>query len=185
MKLTRRERILIGTTLGVVLLLILYFVGAPRWEQDRRLTVERAALARRVRDLERLRARRGEVESNLVVIRNRLPRHPAGQDVTADLLRDFERSARDQSVALTRREADRERREGELFEVSITGTWEAELDALVRFLYALETEGRMRQIRQLTISPSRENRLKGSVVVDHAYTRETEAAPRSGAGESR
>ncbi len=179
MTLTRREMILAWSALLALFTLVLAVTVSRRWEADRRLARERDGLARQVRAAERLLAGRSEAESRLDALRAQLPRHPAGRDVTADLLRDMEQLAREHGVTLTRREADRERPAGDLFEVSVTCSWEAELDGLMRFLYALEAEGRMRQIRHLTISPAREQRLRGTVIVDHAYVREPGTAPRA------
>jgi len=183
MKLNNREILLSWTVLLTVLLLALYLIGAKRWKQDRQLAEERVVLSQRLRDTERLLARRGEVDAQLASMRDRLPKHPPGQDVTADILRDLENTARENKVTLTRRDAERERRAGELLEVSVTCSWEADLDGLVHFLYALESQGVMRQVRQVTVNPAQENRLKGNIVVDHAYTRESgTAAPSKPAG---
>jgi hypothetical protein len=179
MKLTNREMILGWATLLAVLLMVLYLIGAARWEQARTLSQERATLVRQLRDTERLLARRGDVDARLVAIRKRLPQYAPGRDVTADILRDLENTARTHNVTLTRRDAERERSAGELMEVSVLCTWEADLDGLVHFLYALESQGVTRQVRQLTVSPGPDRRLKGNVVADHAYTRGPEAAPDS------
>ena len=171
MKLSRREMALSWLTLLCLLSLLLALTVSRRWEEGRREAATRQELRQRVRDAKRLLGRRAEMEARLQQFLGRLPDRPAGQDVTADLLRDLERCAREQNVTLTRREADRERRVGDVFEVSITATWESDLESLVTFLHTLETQGVMRQIRQLTVSAAKDSRLKGSVVVDHAYTR--------------
>lgn len=177
MKLTNREMILGWTTLLIVLGAILYWIVAGRWAEARILARDRAGLTRQLRDTERLLGRRGDVDARLVAIRERLPRHEPGKDVTADILRDLENTARANQVTLTRRDADRERQAGELMEVSVTCTWEADLEGLVRFLYALDSQGVMRQVRQLTVSPGPDRRLKGNIVADHAYIRGSDAMP--------
>lgn len=177
MKLSNREMVLGWSTLLIVLGAILYWIAAGRWEVARNLARERAGLSRQLRDAQRLLGRRGEVDARLDAVRERLPRHEPGKDVTADILRDLENTARAHQVTLTRRDADRERRAGELMEVSVTCTWEADLEGLVRFLYALESQGVMRQVRQLTVSPGPDRRLKGNIVADHAYLRGSADAP--------
>lgn len=177
MKLSNREMILGWSTLLIVLGAVLYWIGAGRWEEVRVLARDRAGLARQLRNTERLLGRRGDVDARLAVVRERLPRHAPGKDVTADILRDLENTARAHQVTLTRRDADRERQAGELMEVSVTCTWEADLEGMVRFLYALESQGVMRQVRQMTASPGPDRRLKGNIVADHAYIRGSDDAP--------
>jgi hypothetical protein len=57
--------------------------------------------------------------------------------------------------------------------------WEASLDALVRFLFELQSEGAMLDIRQLLIKPRGQGILRGRFTLYCAYARAGDA----GAGE--
>jgi Tfp pilus assembly protein PilO len=113
-------------------------------------------------------------EARLADFRQSLPRHAADKEVTAELLKNLEQTAREHGLILLRREPDQEKSLGDLYEVAIHCTWEGQLDALVHFLYAIQVQGAILDIRQLTVTPTDNspNQLKGSFTVDHAYSRE-------------
>ncbi len=178
MKLSPREAALAWITGVVVVLGATFWFLGPQWQamQDVRKTL--AALRLRKQEAELLLGRRPEINARLETIRGQLPTHPPGKDVTAEFLRLLERVAQQNNVVLLRREAEPERHTGDIHEVSINCNWEGTLESLARFLYALQTQGAMLDVRQLTASPipGAGLRLKGTFTVDFAYTRATQAA---------
>lgn len=177
MKLTSREALLAWLT-GVTLVLAgTYWFAQPRLQELKDLRKATDALSLRKKEAELLLGRRSEVDGQLAAVRRQLPVHPIGKDVTADFLRTLERLASQNGISLLRREAEPERSTGDIREVSINCNWEGTLDALVRFLYALQTQGAMLDVQQLTVSPipGGHARLKGTFTVDFAYTREAAA----------
>ncbi len=174
MKLNPREAALTWATLVVALAALSWWFGAPYAQQWRDLEEAHARLAQREEVAREYLARRASWQARLDDLRGQLPRHPPEKDVTADLLKMLEQTSQRQGLSLTRREPERERAVENLAEVSINCTWEGSLDALVRFLYAVQSQGAMLDVSQLSAQPVRgaTGRLKGSFTLNGAYLRE-------------
>ncbi len=173
MKLSRRESILACLTGAVTLLVVTVWQLQPRLQTWRTLQEERRQWQQRQSEAEFLLSRRDEIARDLEQIMAQLPSHPEGRNVTADFLRLLEAKAQQHGVVFQRREAGRERHLGDLYEIAIQGGWEGTLPSLVRFLYALQEEGVILDVSQLTIIPeSGTERMKGVYAVHFAYRRE-------------
>ena len=179
MKISIRETMLGWMTVVVVLFGVTYWLGGPRLDEWKEVAKVRATFKGRMVTANRLLEMKDSVNGELDVFRKQIPQHPVGVDVTAELLKMLEKTASDSGLVLLRREPDKEKTVGDLCEVSINCSWESELEALVRFLYALQVQGAILDIRQLTVTPGQggPGRLKGNFTVDCAYTR-----PSSGLG---
>jgi len=174
MTLNKREAVLAVITLVVVLVGGTYWLVEPRFEEWRSNSEEVDYLMARRAAAQRLIDQRGNLDERLSQLRERLPQYPAEIDViTSQLLRNLQRFADENQLTLLRREPEPERQIGDLYEASISVTWEGDLNALVRFLYALQAQGTIVDIRQLTITPVQgaPNRLRGNFTVDYAYSR--------------
>lgn len=177
MNLSAREQRLALITLAVILLGLGYVLGESRYGAWREHRQERVVLQRRQAAAEQLLERGGDPERRLAQLRETLPVYPRGTDVTAQLLRRLQQVADEHDFLLLRREPEPERAIGDLFELAISCTWEGELSALVHFLYALQAQGAIVDVRQLTVAPVQGSpeRLRGTVTVDFAYSREGES----------
>lgn len=178
MNLSTREIGLAWVTMVAVVLGGTYWFSQPKLQEWKDAKEAQQTLGWRAKEAEHLLSGREEIDQRLAKLREELPSHPQGKDVTAEILRMIERMAQKHSLTLLRREADKERNVGDLYEVSITCTWEGELDAVVHFLYALQSQGAILDVRQLSMSPIPGGavRLKGNCTVDYAYTRPAAAA---------
>lgn len=175
MKISTRELTLAWLTVVTVVLGGTYLVGrrmAVEWKDSMKA---RQSLARQKRAAEVLLRERDGVNGKLQALRSQLPQYPAGQDVTAELMKTLERTAQENGMVLTRRDPEKEKSVGDLYEVAINCQWEGELDAVVRFLYALQVQGAILDVRQLTMRPTQggQRRLTGTFTVDCAFTRAT------------
>jgi len=175
MKVSNRELVLAWLTGSVALLGLTYWLGLPKVEEWKETNKTLDRFQSRIVVAERTLTQKEQWEERLNTIRQRLPQHPVGKDVTAELLKTLERTAQDNGLILLRREPDKEKNVGDLYEVAINCTWEANLEPLVRFLYAIHTQGVILDIRQLSVTPvpGQSGRLKGGFTVDCAYTRTT------------
>jgi hypothetical protein len=183
MKISTREMGLAWVTAMVLILAGTYWFGQPKAKAWKDAAKEREALGWRMKEIDHLLSDETNVNRRLDALRKQLPSHPQGKDVTAELLMTLERTAQQHGLILLRREPEKEKSVGDLYEVAINCTWESTLDALVHFLYALHIQGAILDIRQLTVTPGQggPDRLKGNFTVDCAYTRAAagqEAAPR-------
>jgi hypothetical protein len=183
MKISTREMGLAWVTAMVLILAGTYWFGQPRAKAWKDAVKERQELGWKLKEIDHLLSDQTNINQRLDALRKQLPSHPQGKDVTAELLMTLERTAQQHGVILLRREPEKEKSVGDLYEVAINCTWESSLDALVHFLYALHIQGAILDVRQLTVTPGQggPDRLKGNFTVDCAYTRTAagrETAPR-------
>ena len=182
MKISTREMGLAWLTAMILILAGTYWFAQPKAKDWKTAIKERDALGWKRKEIDHLLGDQTNINRRLEALRKQLPAHPMGKDVTAELLMTLERTAQQHGLVLLRREPEKEKSVGDLYEVAINCTWEGSLDALVHFLYALHIQGAILDIRQLTVAPAQggPDRLKGSFTVDCAYTRtpaEAQAAP--------
>jgi len=184
MKMSSREAGL-GIVTGVLLLFSLTFVVvAPKVKVWQERTETAKAQAMRIEVLERLVGDRARWDKRLADLRARLSPYPAAMDVTADYLKILERVARDNNIVLVQRKPQKEKRQGDCYEMPIDCTWEGDLNGLVHFLYALEQEKVTMDMEDLSVSlvAGGKARLKGNFTLMCIYTRDGGGAPAPAAG---
>lgn len=174
MRVSTRELGLVWITLVVLISGASYWWIDPRLKalHEREDSLVKMDRERQIAEYEI--GRQGEYEKQLAGFRDQLPRHAPDARVTAELLKMMEKTARDSNLVLLKREPDEERSLGDIYEVSIKCSWEGNLEALVRFLYTIQSQGAILDVRFLTVSPKsgEADILKGSFTVDCAYSRE-------------
>jgi Tfp pilus assembly protein PilO len=181
----KRDFTMVMIMLAVLLLGFTYLLAAPMITQWRESTTTRARLERDRGIAERLLNSRGDWEVRLAEARATLPRYGMTDPVGADLLRQVRRLADENRVVTTRISPGEEENIGDLYEQAIEVTWEAELEPLVRFLYAVQVAGATLDIRQMTMTPSQGEKLKGNLKIFFAYQRmEAASEERVEGGES-
>jgi hypothetical protein len=182
MKLSSRE-VGLGITTGAFLLFgLTIWVGAPKikiWQE--RIETQKDQV-RRIEVLERLVGDRARWDKRLADLHVRLSRYPAAMDVTADYLKILGRVAKDNNITLVQIKPQKEKRQGDCFEMPIDCTWEGDLNGLVHFLYALEQENVTMDMEDLSVSlvAGGKERLKGNFTLMCIYTREGGDSPVSG-----
>ena len=174
MKLSSREAGLAMATGALVLFGLTFLVGAPKikvWQE--RIETQKAQ-ARRIEVAERLVGDRARWDKRLADLRTRLSRYPAAMDVTADYLKILERVAKDNNMTLVQRKPQKEKRQGDCYEMPIDCTWEGDLNGLAHFLFALEQENVTMDMEDLSVSlvAGGKERLKGNFTLMCIYTRE-------------
>ena len=178
MRLSSREAVLSWVVSLLVLLSLTYWYIAPKvriWAENvesRKQMVDRIALT------ERLLQSQEQWVLRLDTLKTKLVKYAAEQDVTADYLKILERVAKDNNVNLGRRQPQKEKRHGDLYELAINCTWEGDLNALVRFLFALEQESVAVDIEDLTVSmmPGGKNQMRGNFTLMCIYSRSGSAS---------
>lgn len=172
-QMSTRESILAVATLAVGLGALTWWGAGSRTARWTEIGRSIETFRSRKQMAERLVGRRAEIEGRLDALLRDLPRHPPEKDVTADLLKLIETTAAEQGLTLTRREPEREKTAGEIYEVAINCNWEGTLDAVTRFLFAVQTKGAVLEVRQMTIAAGRSGTgaLSGNFSIACAYTR--------------
>ena len=173
MSMSNREMVLAWVTIVALLCGAAYLVAEPRMEELQAKILDREAINLRINEFEKLIAQHDETELKLDEMLGQLPQHPRDVDVTSQLLKELARTAQKHGVTLLRSEPDEEKKLGNLYEVAINCRWEGSLDALVHFLYDLQSQGAIFDIRKISVQPIKESseKLKGNFVVDCAYSR--------------
>ncbi len=180
---TRRDFNMVMIMIAVLLLGLTYLLADPMIRQWREASSVRDRLERDRAMVQRSLDRRGEYEGKLKDLRSTLPVYGINEAVGASLLQQVRKLADENRVVTTRITPDVEKNIGDLFEQSIECTWEAELEPLVRFLYAVQIAGATLDIRQMNIAPSQDTRLKGNMKIFFAYQRGERKEPPAGNGE--
>lgn len=179
MKLSSREAGL-GITTGMLLLFGLTFlVVVPKikvWQE--RIETQKVQ-ARRIEVSVRLVGDRALWDKRMADLRTRLSRYPAAMDVTADYLKILGRVAKDNNITLVQIKPQKEKRQGDCYEMPIDCTWEGNLNNLVRFLYALDQENVTMDMEDLSVSlvAGGKGWLKGNFTLMCIYTRDGGGSP--------
>lgn len=180
MKLTLRELLLAWLT-GVVLVFLptWYFFAAPRLEAIRELRARQDSASADLDKERRMVEQAPAWQTRLAEALKSLTVYPDAQDVTADMLIKVEGLATQNSLTLTRREPQKERRHGDIGALDIKCNWEGTLEALVRFLFALQQDHGMLDINQLYIKSENKGVLKGTFTINCSFVR-SKAKPAAG-----
>lgn len=168
---SRRDYNMVMIMIGVLLLGLTYLIADPMIRQWREAASVRDRVERERDMVQRSLDKRGEYEEKLESLRATLPSYATNEAVGASLLQQVRKLADENRVVTTRITPDAEKNIGDLYEQSIECTWEAELEPLVRFLYAVQVAGATLDIRAMNIAPSQDSRLKGNMKIFFAYKR--------------
>jgi Tfp pilus assembly protein PilO len=174
MKMTNREAVLALTTLAAAIFGVSIVLARPRmadWGEARR---RQAALREEVaRDTE-LVAEREQWVARYAEVSGMLSRHPPTQKMDAYWMSVMDRLAAKHGLNILERKPGKEIQAGEVFELPIeVKTWDGSLDALVHFLFDMESEGAMLDIRHLLVKPKPGGLLGGQFTLYCAYMRES------------
>ena len=179
MSLSRREQLL-----GTVTLLALLF-GSLGMTARKRLEVIRdkadyvAALTRTNASERTLIELGPQWHERYNQVRDQMPVFEPGRQVDTYWLSRMDTLATQYGVQILRRQVGREELVGDVYEFSIEcREWEGTLDAFVRFMFAMQTEGAMLDVRDLLIRPhpASASLMRGSFVLYCAYMRGTPVA---------
>lgn len=168
---SRRDYNMVMIMIAVLLLGLTYLLADPMIRQWREAASVRERLERDRAMVQGTLDRRGEYEGKLVSLRASLPTYGTNEAVGASLLQQVRKLADENQLVTTRITPDAEKSIGDLYEQAIECTWEAELEPLVKFLYAVQVAGATLDIRTMTIAPAQDTRLKGTMKIFFAYKR--------------
>ena len=118
-------------------------------------------------------AAREEWAARYEQVRELMPIFPRDKDVDTHWLNLMDSAATRNGLSIARRQTNKEVEVGDVYELPIDcKDWEGTLESLVKFLYDLNQEGAMLDVRQLYVRPSsKQGLLKGSFTLYCAYMR--------------
>ncbi len=173
MKITARETVLGLITISVALFGVTGLLARSKiddWKAVRAQQIEvRSSIVRSqelVEQREKWDARMGELQGSM-------PRFPKGKRMDVYWSTEMERKASAHGLKILRHEVGGELQEGPIYELPIEcRDWEGSLDALVHFLFDLQSEGAMLDIRYLRIKPKDKVLRTGRFSLYCAYMRD-------------
>ena len=173
MKMSAREIILGILTIGVVLFGLTALLAKPKIDELKEVNEQRRVIINSIKIEKRLVEKRDSWEERLAEMSQLLPMEPADKDMDVHWLSVMDRVASKHGVKIKKRMAGEEVQQGDVYELPIEcKEWEADLGSLVNFLFELQSEGAMLDIRQLLVKPKGKGVLKGRFTLYCAYTRE-------------
>ncbi len=174
MTMSGREKAIGAITLVVLLFGVLGLLAKGRLDtwRSKRLAYRQACIT--LDQARKLITQRALWQQNYEGVRELMPVFPADKPVDTYWLGVMDTAARSNGLNILKAQATSEQLVGDVYEMAIEcKEWEGSLDALVHFLYGLESTGVMLDIRQLFIrpNPADHSRLKGNFVLFCAYMR--------------
>lgn len=172
MKITSRELSLGLATLTVGLFGGTFLLARPRLAEWQSLAKTQARLEREMQVDRDLVAKQAEWQERFDALSEAMPQYGLTQKTDVLWLSTIDGVARKHGLEIRRIEAGEERQQGDVYELPIECTeWEGDLDALVHFLFDLQSRGAMLDVRLLLIKPKAGKVLRGRFSLSCAYTR--------------
>lgn len=161
----------------IVGVVILYGVAALSYKpQMVNLNIAKRSFEReekKLRDERDLIANRAQWNERYETMRSMMPPFPYEKDVVTYWLSLMDTAASKQGLTISRRQANKEVEVGDVYELPLDcKDWEGTLEQLVKFLYEIDQQGAMLDMRQLYIRPAtKPGFLKGTFTLYCAYMR--------------
>lgn len=182
MKLSRRE-IIMGAATGTVLLFgVSAVMVKSRLEEWKDLREKQAELQAQIDRHSSVVARRPQWEAEFSKLKGMMPVHPAEKNMGVTWLFTMDNLAQKNGVKILKRQAEDEKLVGDVYELPIKcREWEGSLPAVVHFLFDLQSEGAMLDVRELQIKPKAGDVFRGHFSLYCAYGKERKK-PHEGKG---
>jgi len=172
MKLSEREWILFLATAMAALFGGSAMLAKPKLEAWRELQQQQAEIGAQIEQDRELVEQTAKWERDFGELSEMLSEHPADKKMDIYWLAIMDNIAARHGVNISKRQVGEEKKVGDVYELPIDcNDWEGTLSALVHFLFDLQDEGAMLDIRQLYIKPKQGNVLRGRFSLYCAYTR--------------
>ena len=177
MKMAPREIALGIATLGVGLFALTLSMAKPKIDQWKELRGQCSQLKQLIASNQQLIQAKDVWAKKLAGQGEQLQSFPADRQMDVYWLSTMDRIAAANNVTITKRQAGEVTQDGNVYELPIEcKEWSADLPSLVRFLFELQNQGAMLDIRLLNIKPHKEGQLRGRFELYCAYTKD-EATP--------
>jgi hypothetical protein len=166
----------------VAVVAVLYAVAAlsykgqaANWKKEEKIW---RSAQKKAQEEKALIAARGEWEARYEQMYGLMPVFPYDRDVDTYWLNLMDTAAKRNDLFISRQQAGKEVEVGDVYELPIDcKAWEGTLESLVKFLYDLQKEGAMLDVRQLFVQPvaGKPGQLKGTFLLTCAYMRGEES----------
>ena len=178
MKVTARELILLVITLGVALFGVTALLSRAKIDEWKAVRREQAEVRDEIAEDQRLLTTRDQWAEKFESLKTFLPQFPAEQKMDVHWLALMDQLAAQHGVRITKRQVGEEKPMGDVVELPIeVRDWEGSLDAITHFLFDLQAQGAMLDVRQILMKPNEQKVLRGRFLLYCAYTRGLGNAP--------
>ena len=173
MTISNRETALLLMTLGVALFGGTTVLLRPKIDEWKQLRLQQQNDLADIQTARDLLASRSEWEKRFQALSQELPVFPPSVKMDIHWLSIMDQLAAKNGVRIIRRQAGEEKRVGDVYELPIEcRDWEASLSGLLHFLFDLQKQAGMMDIRYLYIKPAKNGMLRGRFTLYCAYTRQ-------------
>lgn len=161
---------------GAALFAVTVLLARPKIEEWSAVRRQQQEASAQIEGARRLISSADAWQKKFDEIRKMMPIQPADRPMDVYWMSIMDEVAGTNGIRIARRQAGKEERIGDIYELPIeVREWEGSLDAVVHFLFDLQSRGAMLDVRQLTISPKEEKdktSLRGRFTLYCAYMRE-------------
>lgn len=177
MKISKREMILAVVSISAILFGGTWYAVDQRVEEWKTMQDRITELKSEIRLAQRNIQMEPVWQKELNELQKELKNYPGEHAVDSELANDIRAISKKYEFEILRISFLKEKKIGDLYQMGINCNWEGSLDAVVRFFAELQEQGGRYDVRTLSITPSRGQegeKLKGSMLVQCAYTRHNE-----------
>lgn len=172
MKISKREANMVLLVVAVVLGVSTFLFGEARWVEWKEVDEIQARLEEEIALDERMLEQAPAWNAELAELMEQLRTFPAVQQVAPQLMEQVNEMARRNGLNLPSQSPETERESGYIFETALRCQFQGTLEALVRFLFELQSAGAHFNVRNITVAPTGQGEeLRGNVTVDCVYLR--------------
>jgi hypothetical protein len=183
MNVSSREMMLGILTGSIVLFGATILIGRPRVAQLGEIRQRQEQVNLEIQTYRALNGQRGRWDREQDALKGLMARFPAEQNMDVHWLSVMDRIAAKNGLSIMRRRANPEELQGDVHRMVIEcPEWEGTLDALVKFLFDLQSEGAMFDVRQLRIKTGKRDILQGGFTLSCTYVKDAPVIRKSGPG---
>lgn len=173
MKLSERELMLAMATGAVVLFGLSVILSKSKIEEWKEITKKQEELSAQIQRNQETINSRDVWLKKLGELQQALPEYPADKKMDVQWLSTMDQVAVKHGVKILKRQAGEEKVVGDVYELPIEcKEWEGNLGAIVHFLFDLQSQGAMLDIRQLQVKPKAGDVLRGYFSLYCAYAKQ-------------
>ena len=175
MKIAPREAVLGLITTTVALFAVSYMAARPKIAQFREIEQEQINIRKQIQYNKDAIAEKQKWAKEYAKLSKMMPTLPAGKKTDAHWLEIMDNIASKNGVKIFKRQAGEEKKMGNVYELPLEcKEWEGTLDSMLHFLFDMQSEGAMLDIRQLSVKPQGKDVLRGRFMLYCAYMRESQ-----------
>ena len=176
MRISRRELILLLLTLAAALFGATAILARPKFDAWKDIRRRQREVREAIEADRRLIGQRERWANDFDELKAYLPQYPMDKKMDIHWLSIMDTAAARHGVRIMKRQVEAEERVGDIYELPIeVRDWEGSLAAIVGFLFDLQSQGAMLDIRHLYMKPDKQKILSGRFTLYCAYTRESPA----------